>query len=62
MASTAEEIDKALQESGFKKSDNDGEYYRSDNGRIEKRYVDSDGWTRSSDNTYPEKHENGNRY
>ena len=60
---TSEELDRALRESGYKRDsgDPDGEYYRTSNGRVEKRYTDGD-YSRDRDDPHYEKHRRGDQY
>ena len=57
----SENLDQGLRDSGFKKEANDEYYYRIENGRTEKRWVDNDH-SKSSNDSQWEKHRQGNQY
>lgn len=60
---TSEELDRALRGSGFKRDSGDpeDEYYRTSNGRFEKRYTDGD-YSRDRDDSNYSKHRQGDQY
>ena len=60
---TSEELDRALRDSEFKRDSGDpeGDYYRTSNGRVEKRYTDGDH-SRDQDDPNYEKHRKGDQY